>query len=73
MKEVGEMRRHIELKEIKKVAEKEKELKIFALLRQPRLSVVPVSDWVWDMLCDMGDGFSEDGNDDSEEEKKMEG
>lgn len=69
VKEVGEMKQHVELKEIKKAAEKEGEFKGFALLKQPRLSVVPVSDWVWERLCDMGGGFSRgDEHSDSKEE-----
>lgn len=71
VKEVGEMQRHVELKEIKKAAEKEKELKGFALIKQPRLSVVPVSDWVWERLCEMGGGFYDyegDEHGDSKEE-----
>ncbi|XP_078178082.1 thymocyte nuclear-like protein [Carex rostrata] len=69
VQEVGEMKQHVELKEIKKAAEKEGEFKGFALLKQPRLSVVPVSDWVWERLCDMGGGFSRgDEHSDSKEE-----
>ncbi|KAJ4770924.1 Thymocyte nuclear protein 1 [Rhynchospora pubera] len=59
VKEIGELQKHVELKEIKKAAEKEAELKGFALIKQPRLSVVPVSEWVWEQLCEMGGGFSE--------------
>ncbi|GJN23753.1 hypothetical protein PR202_gb11431 [Eleusine coracana subsp. coracana] len=29
----------------------------FALLRQPRLSVMPVPGKVWDWICEMGGGF----------------
>lgn len=69
VKEVGEMKQHVELKEIKKAAGKEEEFKGFALLKQPRLSVVPVSDWVWERLCDMGGGFYKgDEHSDSKEE-----
>jgi predicted RNA-binding protein with PUA-like domain len=69
VKEVGEMQKHVELKEIKKAAGKEKELKGFALLKQPRLSVVPVSDWVWECLCEMGGGFHEEDEYDNSKEK----
>ncbi|KAJ3674492.1 hypothetical protein LUZ60_005108 [Juncus effusus] len=74
VKEMGEMKHRIELKEIKKAAEKEKELKSFALLRQPRLSVVSVPDWIWEKLCEMGGGFDNGDNndDDDEDEEEME-
>ncbi|XP_072957597.1 uncharacterized protein [Typha angustifolia] len=59
VREIGEMRRPVELEEIKEAA-REKEMKGFALLRQPRLSVVPVSDEIWERICEMGGGFREE-------------
>ncbi|MCI83236.1 thymocyte nuclear protein 1-like, partial [Trifolium medium] len=44
VKAVGEMRRAVDLKEMK-------HLKDFVLLKQPRLSVVPVPDLIWDTIC----------------------
>ncbi|XP_058778526.1 uncharacterized protein LOC131652629 [Vicia villosa] len=57
VKAVGEMRRAVDLKEMK-------DLKDFVLLKQPRLSVVPVPDLIWDKICDLGGGYHGDGNDD---------
>ena len=57
VKAVGEMRRAVDLKEMKG----EEGLKGFALFRQPRLSVVPVSEDVWEKVCDLGGGFEGDG------------
>ncbi|KAK9941782.1 hypothetical protein M0R45_007476 [Rubus argutus] len=57
VKAIGEMRRPVDLKEMKG----EEGLKGFALFRQPRLSVVPVSEDVWLKLCDLGGGFEGDG------------
>ncbi|XP_020091949.1 thymocyte nuclear protein 1 [Ananas comosus] len=59
---VGEMRRPVELRDIReKAAGEAKEImKGFALLRQPRLSVVPVPDDVWEVLCEMAGGFEEE-------------
>ncbi|XP_050874593.1 uncharacterized protein LOC127076846 [Lathyrus oleraceus] len=59
VKAVGEMRRAVDLKEMK-------DLKDFVLLKQPRLSVVPVPDLIWDCICDLGGGYHGDGNDDDE-------
>ncbi|XP_030522852.1 thymocyte nuclear protein 1 [Rhodamnia argentea] len=56
---VGEMRRHVELAELKG----DGALKGFALLRQPRLSVVPVAADVWDRICELGGGYEGDGKD----------
>ncbi|XP_004511323.1 uncharacterized protein [Cicer arietinum] len=56
VKAVGEMRRAGDLKEMK-------HFKDFALLKQPRLSVVPVPDVIWDNICDLGGGYHGDGND----------
>ncbi|KAI5314918.1 hypothetical protein L3X38_044094 [Prunus dulcis] len=58
VKAVGEMRRPVDLKEMKG----EKGLKGFALFRQPRLSVVPVPEDVWIRVCDLGGGYESDGN-----------
>lgn len=60
VKAVGEMRRPVDLKEMKKTGE----IKDFGLFRQPRLSVVPVGKEVWDRICEMGGGFEEDADDD---------
>ncbi|CAI9104236.1 OLC1v1002868C2 [Oldenlandia corymbosa var. corymbosa] len=57
VKEVGEMRRHVDLAEMKKEAG----LEGFGLLKQPRLSVVPVENGVWERVCEMGGGFEGDG------------
>ncbi|OVA09417.1 EVE domain [Macleaya cordata] len=56
VKAVGEMNRPVDLKEMKG----EDGLKGFALLKQPRLSVVPVPKNVWDRLCEIGGGFTEE-------------
>ncbi|PSS26147.1 Thymocyte nuclear protein [Actinidia chinensis var. chinensis] len=56
VKAVGEMRRPVDLKEMKG----DVGLKGFALFRQPRLSVVPVPEDVWNRVCDLGGGFGED-------------
>ncbi|KAM1003034.1 hypothetical protein FF1_003346 [Malus domestica] len=58
VKAVGEMRRPVDLKEMKG----DQGLKGFALFRQPRLSVVPVSEDVWMKICDLGSGYEGDGN-----------
>ncbi|KAJ8764771.1 hypothetical protein K2173_009171 [Erythroxylum novogranatense] len=59
VKEVAEMRRAVELKEMKE----DERLKGFALFRQPRLSVVPVPKEVWEIICELGDGYHGDGKD----------
>lgn len=53
VKAVGELKRPVGLGEMKK------ELKgaEFSLFRQPRLSVLPVEDWIWDKVCEMGGGL----------------
>ncbi|GAY48771.1 hypothetical protein CUMW_114290 [Citrus unshiu] len=56
VKEVGMMRRAVDLKEMKR----DQELKGWALFRQPRLSVVNVEKKVWDTVCDLGGGFDGD-------------
>ncbi|KAG9440631.1 hypothetical protein H6P81_020796 [Aristolochia fimbriata] len=50
---VGEMGRPVELKEIKE----EEGMGDFALVKQPRLSVVPVPEKIWDRICEMGGGY----------------
>ncbi|XP_042501022.1 thymocyte nuclear protein 1 isoform X1 [Macadamia integrifolia] len=54
VKAVGEMRRPVDLKEMKADDGLEKG---FALFKQPRLSVVPVPNHVWDRLCEIGGGY----------------
>ncbi|KAJ6671096.1 THYMOCYTE NUCLEAR PROTEIN 1 [Salix viminalis] len=60
VKAVGEMRRPLDLKELKG----DEGLKAFQLFRQPRLSVVPVSKEVWERVCELGGGFEGDGKED---------
>lgn len=62
VKEVGEMNRPVDLKEMKG----EIGLKGFVLFKQPRLSVVPVPKNIRDKLCEMGGGFNKE---DEEEEE----
>lgn len=57
VKAVGEMRKAVDLTEMKG----DQGLKGFALLRQPRLSVVPVPRDVWERICELGGGFEGDG------------
>ncbi|XP_059298325.1 uncharacterized protein LOC132051032 [Lycium ferocissimum] len=57
VKAVGEMRRVVELGEMKK----DEGLKGFVLFKQPRLSVVPVEKGFWDKICEIGGGFEGDG------------
>ncbi|XP_012093166.1 thymocyte nuclear protein 1 [Jatropha curcas] len=64
VKAVGEMRRPVDLKEMKG----DERMKGFALFRQPRLSVVPVSKEIWEKICELGGGFEGDGNDNGEED-----
>ncbi|XP_054787924.1 uncharacterized protein LOC129293837 [Prosopis cineraria] len=68
VKAVGEMRRPVDLKEMKG----DRGLKDFVLLKQPRLSVVPVSEDVWKRICDLGGGYEGDGQDgiDGEEDEE---
>lgn len=63
VKVVGEMRRQVDLKEMKG----DKGLKGFALFRQPRLSVVPMEESVWKRVCEIGGGFEGDGKEDDED------
>ncbi|KAF9675783.1 hypothetical protein SADUNF_Sadunf09G0068700 [Salix dunnii] len=60
VKAVGEMRRPLDLKELKG----DEGLKGFQLFRQPRLSVVPVSKEIWERVCELGGGFEGDGKED---------
>lgn len=64
VKEVGVMRRAVELSEMKR----DGELKGWALFRQPRLSVVKVEKGVWDRVCDLGGGFHGDGQEEEDED-----
>ncbi|KAL6893641.1 hypothetical protein ACP4OV_007739 [Aristida adscensionis] len=64
---VGEFRSPVALGEIKKAAAEVEGMKDFALLRQPRLSVMPVPAKVWDWICEAGGGFVEDGEAEEEE------
>ncbi|KAF5733225.1 thymocyte nuclear protein 1 [Tripterygium wilfordii] len=63
VKAVGEMRRPVDLKEMKG----DERMKGFVLFRQPRLSVVPVPTEIWERICELGGGFAGDGNDYVEE------
>ncbi|XBH53776.1 hypothetical protein VPH35_076203 [Triticum aestivum] len=60
---VGEFQRPVGLGEIKKAAAagEVEGMKDFALIRQARLSVMPVPVEVWDWVCEMGGGFVQDG------------
>ncbi|KAI3989246.1 hypothetical protein MKX01_031532 [Papaver californicum] len=69
VKEVGEMNRPVDLKEMKG----EDGLKGFVLFKQPRLSVVPVPKNVWDKLCEIGGGFTKEDEDEEDEEGEGEG
>ncbi|KAI3803761.1 hypothetical protein L1987_31923 [Smallanthus sonchifolius] len=55
---VGEMRRTVDLKEMKGEL---KSCTEFRLFRQPRLSVVPVPEGVWEKICELGNGYDGDG------------
>ncbi|KAK8698842.1 hypothetical protein V6N13_114948 [Hibiscus sabdariffa] len=59
VKAVGEMRRQVDLKDMKQ----DGELKGFIMFRQPRLSVLPVPERVWERICELGNGFEGDGID----------
>ncbi|XP_062212043.1 uncharacterized protein LOC133913029 [Phragmites australis] len=67
MRAVGEFRLPVTLGAIKKAAGEVEGMKDFALLRQPRLSVMPVPAKVWDWICEMGGGFVQDGDVEEEE------
>lgn len=62
VKVVGEMRRFVDLKEMKG----DKGIKDFVLFRQLWLFVVLVEDDVWKKICELGDGFCGDGKEDCE-------
>ncbi|KAI3883949.1 hypothetical protein MKW92_021380 [Papaver armeniacum] len=66
VKEVGEMNRPVDLKEMKC----EDGLKGFVLFRQPRLSVVPVPENIWDKLCEIGGGFNQEDEEEEGEDSK---
>ncbi|GKA32163.1 xylulose kinase-1 [Tanacetum coccineum] len=66
VKEVGEMRRIVDLKEMKKELLGVKGFKEFGLFKQSRLSVVPVEEGVWVKICEMGNGYEGDGFNDGE-------
>ncbi|PUZ37610.1 hypothetical protein GQ55_9G133100 [Panicum hallii var. hallii] len=65
---VGEFRNPVPLGDIKKAAGEVEGMREFALLRQPRLSVMPVPSKVWDWICDAGGGFVQDGEAEEGEE-----
>ncbi|KAJ1381616.1 PUA-like superfamily [Sesbania bispinosa] len=56
VKAVGEMRRPVDLKEMKA----DPHFKDFTLFRQPRLSVVPVSLHIWNKISALGGGYHGD-------------
>lgn len=58
---VGEFQKPVGLGEIKKAAGEVEGMKDFALIRQARLSVMPVPVNIWDWICEMGGGFVQDG------------
>ncbi|KAF6162871.1 hypothetical protein GIB67_021020 [Kingdonia uniflora] len=60
---VGEMRRSVDLKEMKG----DDGLKGLLMFKQPRLSVVPVPEKIWERLLEIGGGI-EDGEEEKEEE-----
>ncbi|GJN23136.1 hypothetical protein PR202_gb10757 [Eleusine coracana subsp. coracana] len=68
MRAVGEFRQPVALGEIKKAVDEVEGMRDFALLRQPRLSVMPVPAKVWDWICEMGGGFVQDGDIEEEED-----
>ncbi|KAE8687700.1 hypothetical protein F3Y22_tig00111008pilonHSYRG00025 [Hibiscus syriacus] len=59
VKAVGEMRRQVDLKDMKQ----DGELKGFIMFRQQRLSVLPVAEKVWERICELENGFEGDGFD----------
>ncbi|XP_078442469.1 thymocyte nuclear-like protein [Wolffia australiana] len=61
----GEMRRTVRLKDVKE----DPSMGNFALVRQPRLSVVSVPEIVWRKLCDMGGGFGDDSEEEDDENR----
>ncbi|CAL9188002.1 unnamed protein product [Musa hybrid cultivar] len=69
VRSLGEMRKPVELREIKAEAEA-KAMKGFALLKQPRLSVVPVPEGIWERICEMGGGYGDAAAEEEEEEEE---
>lgn len=67
---VGEFRNPVPLGVIKKAAGEVEGMKDFALLRQARLSVMPVPAKIWDWVCDAGGGLVQDGEGEDEEEEE---
>ena len=55
----GEMRRTVSLKDLKE----DPSMADFALVKQPRLSVVPVPEKIWEKICELGDGYCEEEED----------
>ncbi|RWW61756.1 hypothetical protein BHE74_00031159 [Ensete ventricosum] len=71
VRSLGEMRKPVELREIKAEAEADAEaMKGFALLKQPRLSVVPVPEGIWERICEMGGGYGDAAAEEEEEEEE---
>ncbi|WCJ18032.1 Thymocyte nuclear protein 1 [Euphorbia peplus] len=73
VKAVGEMRRPVDLKEMKN----DDGLKVFNLFKQPRLSVVPVPDEFWNKVCELAGGYDgdgkevdDDGDDDGDDQRE---
>ncbi|KAE8729623.1 hypothetical protein F3Y22_tig00003507pilonHSYRG00214 [Hibiscus syriacus] len=67
VKAVGEMRRQVDLKDMKQ----DGELKGFVMFRQPRLSVLSVPEKVWERVCELGNGFEGDGFEIGEEDAEV--
>lgn len=67
VRSVGEMRRAVDLKQIKEEGG-EATMKGFVLLKQPRLSVVPVEERVWERICEMGGGFGDEEKEEEDED-----
>jgi predicted RNA-binding protein with PUA-like domain len=65
---IGEFRQPVALGKIKKAADEVEGMRDFALLRQPRLSVMPVPAKVWDWICEMGGGFVQEGEVEEDED-----
>ncbi|KAK8558702.1 hypothetical protein V6N13_098345 [Hibiscus sabdariffa] len=59
VKAVGEMRRQMDLKDMKQ----DVELKGFVMFKQTMLWVLPVPEKVWERICELGNGFEGDGVD----------
>ncbi|KAL6517519.1 hypothetical protein OROMI_033220 [Orobanche minor] len=60
VKAVGEMEKAVGLAEMKKGLKGVE----FPLFRQPRLSVLPVDEGIWDKICEMGGGYEGGGGGD---------